>query len=445
MRPTWPTYHRDSSVLWDIVGAAERAQNVAQSTGDKTGKLAAQRLLSQWGAAHTAAAERCIALAFEHASLLFWRPDQPGFIHADASDTGLCAYMTQARADGTMGIVAILSHRWTANQRLWSVAARELYGLLSFMRVHGNLVAICPSTSFFTDHLNLLTARDLEHAYVKRWLVELYQFPCFRALTHLPGRCNVLADFLSRWYVSEQDFAPAGATPAPATDDPSEAPWRRVQRRGSAVVRGEDHPSEAAPRADGQALLAVRTVTVRAAAEPRPHKARSGSPAAGEFSYFHNPHSSQYSPLVSSILEAQWGLSARELADLRAIPNVESGLLDGRDCLMHRGRLVVPSTVPQLVASLLVILHDDMLHAHASKMKDAMMAAGLYLPNSHKIFTHYCDTCPEPTRGSAGHSTTLPGASSDRPPRDILVERVLGLLLASRFGRREAQQAHYHH
>ena len=73
---------------------------------------------------------------------------------------------------------------------------------------------------------------------------------------------------------------------------------------------------------------------------------------------------------------------------------MESGLLNGLHCLMHRGRLVVPSTAPQLVASLLIILHDDMLHAHASKMKDAMVAAGLYLPNSHKIFTHYCDTPP---------------------------------------------------
>jgi transposase InsO family protein len=290
------------------------------------------------------------------------------------------------------------------------------------MRVHGSLVAFCPSASFFTDHLNLLTARDLEHAYVKRWLVELYQFPCFRALTHLPGRCNVLADFLSRWCVSEQDEAPVGATPSPATDDPSEAPWAKARRRGSAVARGDDLPPAAALRDESQGLLPVRATRVQAqqpglqpapapapapvgavtAADTRPvrRKARSGSPAAGEPEYFSNPHSSQYSPLVTSILEAQWGLSATELSSLRAIPNVEAGILDGRDCLMHRGRLVIPSNVPQLVATVLDLLHDSMLHAHTSKMLAALAAAGLYLPNARKIFEHYCATCPDCQRAA---------------------------------------------
>ena len=401
-----PTYQRDSSILWDIVGTAERAHTKAQSTNDKAGKISAQRLLGMWGADHTAAAERCIKLAYDHASLLFWRPDQPAFIHADASDTGFCAYMTQTRADGSMGVVAIISRRWTANQRLWSVAAREMYGLLAFMRVHGNLAAFCPSATFFTDHLNLLTARDLEHAYVKRWLVELYQFPCFRALVHLPGRCNVLADFLSRWCVSEQDFAPVGATPAPATDDPSEVPWRTARRRGSALARGEDFPPDAVQRGDGHLLLPVRAInvleTVPPPAAPRPaRKGRGGAAPPHETAFFSNPHSSQYSPLVTSILEAQWGLSAADLTALRAIPNVEDGLLDGRACLLHRGRLVVPPSVPQLVASLMDILHDNMLHAHTSKMQDALRAAGLYLPNAHNIMQHYCDTCPDCQRAAA--------------------------------------------
>jgi len=189
----------------------------------------AQRFMGRWTAAHTEAANRCIEPVRGQATITFWDPAAPSWVTSNASDTGFCAYLSQARPDGSLGVVAILSRRFTPNRRLWSVGARELYGLLEFMRKHGHLVAFAESVTYCTDHLNLLCMLDLENSYVRRWCAELMQFLSFQQLIHSTGRCNALAHHPSRWCSAESDYAAAPAF--------EETPWLRARRSGSAMHR----------------------------------------------------------------------------------------------------------------------------------------------------------------------------------------------------------------
>lgn len=407
-----PTYQRDSSILWDLVAEAERAHSTATAQGDKGARARAQRLLGKWTAAHTSAAERCIELAKANSCLLYWRPEEACWVTADASDTGFSVFLQQRKPDGTLGIVAILSRRFTANQRLWSVGARELYALLEFMRRFGHMVAFASATTFCTDHLNLLAAPDLENAYVRRWLCELMQFPAFVSLIHLPGRCNALADYLSRWCVAETDIAPPGALPVPVVEDSAAHQWARARRRGSAVASTR-------PQEDPDVVVRLTHAAAGGAppVPPAPRARRNRSPAPAVPDLFTNPHASQYSPLVRSILEAQHGLSARELADLCALPHVSRGTLDGAVALFHKGRLIIPDKVPQLVGAVLSLLHDDSLHAHTSKMLDALQQAQLYLPRAREVMDHYCATCPDCQRAAAPDAVQSHRARLLVPPR----------------------------
>jgi len=405
-----PTWQRDSSVLWDLVGAAERHEGQARATGDKTAARHAQRFMGQWTEAHTQAANRCIELVRGQATITFWDPAAPSWVTSDASDTGFCAYLSQARPDGSLGVVAILSRRFTPNQRLWSVGARELYALLEFMRKHGHLVAFAKTVHYCTDHLNLLSMLDLENSYVRRWCAELMQFPSFQQLVHLPGRCNSLADYLSRWCSAESDYA---ATPAS-----EETPWLRARRSGSAMHRTSAAlPTAPTPSVHVRALQSGGGGGGGGAPTTAPERAlraRRAAPSTDladvESAFFKNPHSSKYSPLVESILEAQWGLSEEEIAELKDERGVEEGTLDGFQALFFRGRLVIPPQCTKLVASVLSLLHDEALHQKQRKMVDSLYAAKLYLPNMNDVIRHYVETCPDCQREAAPDA-----APADRP------------------------------
>ena len=430
-----PTFQRDSSPLWDLAAESERALAAANrcEPPDKAGKLRANRLMDAWSAVHQAAALRVADLVRANAPLLYWRPDKPCWVVSDASDTGFCCYLQQQRDDGSMGIVAILSRRWTEAQRLYSVGGRELLALLYFLRKYGRLTAFASHTTFMSDHLNLLTADQLEHPYVQRWLWELLQWDSFRHIVHLPGRANALSDFLSRYCYSEQEFAPADAAaaprhrPLPTLATGADRKWASLRRRGSAVASQVPHPAPpphpsggdgGADPAPGTALLSDATSDItridnvqtqaRAARTRLPGKKGAGPTGTDKpppVEYLYNPHSTSYSPLIQSILHAQWGLSSKELLETRALPGVEVLPLDGENVLMRRGKLVVPHQVPQLVGMLCSLLHDDSLHVGATKMTQMMDNAKLFMHRSQAVFAHYCATCPDCQRARAPEGT----------------------------------------
>ena len=407
-----PTYQRVSAPLWDLLGDAERVQRDGELTKDRDKVRLAQRLLGRWDAVHAAATDECVRLALENSIQLYFKSGAPCWVTADASDKGFCAYLQQEGADGLPKIVCIISRRFTMNQRLWSVGARELYALLEFMRRWGHLLAFASHVTFNTDHLNLLMAEDLENAYVRRWLMELFQWPAFGHMVHLPGRCNQLADFLSRWSISETDIPPAGAAlPGDAELDDTPA-WVKA-RRAAAAASSSAPPSDSEDLPQGHGIRRVRAPATDAQAAPpvdRPAPRRAaraaaaalaGAPAPSEAILFDNPHRSELSELINAILEAQRGLTELEQRNMLGIMGVERKSLEGEDLFLRRGKLVVPPTVPAVVAMVCSLLHDSALHSKSGKMLDMLNTAGLFLPGASAIFEHYCATCSQCIRANA--------------------------------------------
>ena len=416
-----PTYHRVASPLWDLLGEAERRQREGELAKDRGMVRDAQRLMGRWDTVHTEAAEECIRLAMENSTQMFLRPGAPCWVTADASDKGFAAYLQQEGEDGTPKIVCILSRRFTTNQRLWSVGARELFALLEFMRRWGHYLAFTSHVTFNTDHLNLLMAEDLENAYVKRWLMELFQWPSFGHMVHLPGRCNALADFLSRWSVAEMDIPPADAALAAEELEEEQPAWWAARKAALAAARS-------APPSDSEAESVRSVGTVRRAstrahppaadaeggdAVPAPRRGPAQRRAAQAASaawtgqaapvpeFIDNPHDTELSPLLLAIMDAQRELSREQREEL--LHKKGGGIItfEGEEFITHRGRLVVPSSSPAVVQMLLSLLHDGAAHVKSQKMLDMLCKAQLWLPGAEQICEHYCATCAECIRASA--------------------------------------------
>jgi transposase InsO family protein len=132
---------------------------------------------------------------------LFFRDNtSPIFLHTDASNYGIGAYLFQMVPDEQGNpqeqIVAILSKTLTGAQLNWSTIEKEAYAIFYAFQKWEYLLRDTHFT-LRTDHKNL-TFMNLDHREkVKRWKLAIQHFDF--SIEHIPGVDNIVADGLSRW------------------------------------------------------------------------------------------------------------------------------------------------------------------------------------------------------------------------------------------------------
>ena len=187
-----------SEPLFELVRQTCRA--VAAAGEDKGMKKVAQGLAHKlWGPEHDTALGWVVRNVQESQVRVFLDYTKPVYVVADSSDAGTAACIGQYGEDGVFRVAYTMCKRFSAPQRLWSVGAREVYGLLMAMRKWWRELAFA-NVVWVSDHHNIVTsAADLENTALKRWVLELSQWESFTAhRVHRTGAVNLVADTLSR-------------------------------------------------------------------------------------------------------------------------------------------------------------------------------------------------------------------------------------------------------
>ena len=132
-------------------------------------------------------------------------------LRTDASRFGIGAVLLQVlpATDGTDPVyqpIAFFSEKFSDQATRWSTIEQEAYGIYAAVK-HFAYYLTCKPFTLETDHNNLLFMEQSLVPKIIRWRVYLQSFSFM--LRHIPGKMNVMADWLSRWH--ERDLVP----PAP--------------------------------------------------------------------------------------------------------------------------------------------------------------------------------------------------------------------------------------
>ena len=121
-------------------------------------------------------------------------PDSPIFLHTDASDYGIGAYLFQV-IDGVDRPIQFMSKSLSGAELKWSTIEKECYAIVFAFKKMAYLIRDTRFT-LRTDHENLIYINSEPSSKVARWklLVQEYDF----AIEYIPGPDNFVADALSR-------------------------------------------------------------------------------------------------------------------------------------------------------------------------------------------------------------------------------------------------------
>ena len=200
-----------------LFALAREASRAAAAAGTDKAALRKARELpdSLWTTAHDEALAWVIHQIQHSQTRVFLDYSKKVHVVADSSDLGTAACIGQYQEDGSFRIAYTMAKRFTSQQKLWSVGAREVYGWLMAMRRWHKELAFADCV-FVSDHHNLVTsALDMENTALKRWVLELSQWDGFvRHRVHRRGEQNLVCDHLSRFACSTGLTAQEDAPPA---------------------------------------------------------------------------------------------------------------------------------------------------------------------------------------------------------------------------------------
>jgi hypothetical protein len=118
----------------------------------------------------------------------------PIYLHTDASDYGIGAYLFQL-VDGVEKPIAFLSQTLTKEQLKWSTPEKEAYAIfIAFIKLEHLLRDV--HFTLRTDHKNLTFLNTEGSAKVKRWKLAIQEYDF--SIEHIRGEDNMVADVLSR-------------------------------------------------------------------------------------------------------------------------------------------------------------------------------------------------------------------------------------------------------
>jgi cleavage and polyadenylation specificity factor subunit 1 len=126
--------------------------------------------------------------------LFFVNDNAPIFLHTDASDYGLGAYLFQV-IDGGEIPIQFMSKSLTVDEVKWSTIEKECYAIVFSLDKFHYLLSDRPFT-IRTDHDNLRYINDPPSPKVRRWKIAMQGYDCI--IEHIPGKNNIAADGFSR-------------------------------------------------------------------------------------------------------------------------------------------------------------------------------------------------------------------------------------------------------
>ncbi len=127
-------------------------------------------------------------------TLYFLKNNAEVFLHTDASDNGIGAYLFQKQGKNTYP-VAFVSKSLNPTQLRWSTHEKEGYAIYYTLTKLEYLLQGIHFT-MMTDHANLVYINTEGSPKVKRWKLAIQEFDF--SVYHIPGKDNVVADAFSR-------------------------------------------------------------------------------------------------------------------------------------------------------------------------------------------------------------------------------------------------------
>ena len=199
---------------------------------------------------------------------LYWvRDDLPLFLHTDASDGGIGAYLFQVDSNGKEWPVHFLSQTFSDVQTRWSTMEKECYAIYHSLRKLEHVLRDRPFV-LRTDHRNLLFLNSQPSSKVTRWKLAIQEYDF--QIEHIPGKDNIVADKFSRLCNATKgqhdNYAPSrtvvvntqvcsvsttplcqactpGPTPTPQTASPSVAALPSAASHVSAPASDQSYPA----------------------------------------------------------------------------------------------------------------------------------------------------------------------------------------------------------
>ena len=134
--------------------------------------------------------------------LFFMNDSLPVYLHTDASDYGIGAYLFQLEPSGKEKPIAFISKSLTKERLRWSVPEKEAYAIFYAFQ---KLEYLIRDRYFLlrTDHKNLTYINQESSPKVRRWklAIQEYNFD----IEHIAGEANIVADALSRLCAHTED------------------------------------------------------------------------------------------------------------------------------------------------------------------------------------------------------------------------------------------------
>ncbi len=127
--------------------------------------------------------------------LYFWQSHLPVYLHTDACNTGIGAYLFQVDENGKELPIGFLSRALKGAELNWSTFEQEGYAIHQALKKFEYLLRDVKFT-LRTDHRNLLYMNMKASDKVLRWKLDIQQFDF--DVEHIPGPDNIVADLYSR-------------------------------------------------------------------------------------------------------------------------------------------------------------------------------------------------------------------------------------------------------
>ena len=106
-----------------------------------------------------------------------------------------------SRSDQHLMVIGFASKKFSEQAYRWDMFKKEAYAIFCGVK-HFSYYLRGKPLVLETDHRNLLWIEKSEAAIVVRWRIYMQQFILW--MRHIPGRHNIVADWMSRMYNLEQ-------------------------------------------------------------------------------------------------------------------------------------------------------------------------------------------------------------------------------------------------
>ena len=161
-------------------------------------KLTSKTVKWEWGPKQKAAFAMCKRIIAKEVILAYPDFTKPFVIHTDASHYQLGAVISQ---DGKP--IAFYSRKLNDAQTRYTTTERELLSIVETLKAYRNIL-LGHKIVVHTDHKNLVY-KTFNTERVMRWRLLIEEFG--PELRYIKGEQNIVADVLSRYNMSQQDFS----------------------------------------------------------------------------------------------------------------------------------------------------------------------------------------------------------------------------------------------